>query len=53
MKLAALITIFGLVATAAANPIPEAEPAQLEGRVPPGFLIAKNTLPPPFALHGT
>jgi hypothetical protein len=35
MKLTALLTIFGLVATAAANPIPDAEAAKLEGTHPP------------------
>lgn len=34
MKLTALVTIFGLIATAAANPIPDADTAQLEGEHP-------------------
>ncbi len=32
MKLAALVTLFGLVATAAANPIPDADTANLESK---------------------
>ena len=34
MKLTALVTIFGLIATAASNPIPDADTAQLEGEHP-------------------
>ena len=34
MKLTALVTIFGLIATTAANPIPDADTAQLEGEHP-------------------
>lgn len=34
MKLAALVTLFGLVATVAANPVPDANTAKLEGRSP-------------------
>ncbi len=33
MKLTALVTIFGLVATVAANPLPDAETGKLEGMV--------------------
>lgn len=41
MKLATLVTLIGLVATAAANPIPDADTAKLEGKypyTPPGLL---------------
>ena len=34
MKFAALVTLFGLIATAAANPIPDADTAKLEGKYP-------------------
>ncbi|KAK3898382.1 hypothetical protein C8A05DRAFT_38030 [Staphylotrichum tortipilum] len=44
MKLTALVTIFGLVATAAANPLPDAETGKLEARNCPAGIILESCL---------